>query len=321
MRWANKGLGRQIAQRRIAVCRLLVEEESATVVVHPARTEAVDGERRITVARQPVRPRDHRTVEATASVQEDDGRKRSRSLWPGEVADEPNRLCLGPAVDVDELARRHVGAGNGHRGEQTSDQNPHGHAATLADSVSARKEYQPEIGIAPRRHTSWPAGSTLAPASSISTRRSRPRARCQSTGTECTALPQGMRATCSVTEFYYAYLGDILAVSRSHRTHAYERLDANAGVYLSTLFVSCMNSLIIHADGVSARRHRPPPRLTTARTVQSYACLPTRRVCADRAGPSRKPGSASARFPVLIRPRGRQAWMAMSILHQVLMTD
>ena len=41
----------------------------------------------------------------------------------------------------------------------------------------------------------------------------RPRARCQFTGTDCTTLPQRMRATWPVTEFYYAYLGNILAVS------------------------------------------------------------------------------------------------------------
>src|SRR5687768_15039834 len=106
MRWADKGLGRQIAKRRIGIRRLLIEEEAATVFVHLARTEAVDSERRIAVARQPVRPRNHRAMEATASMQEDDGRKRPRSLRSSQIADQPNGLRLDPAVERDELASR-----------------------------------------------------------------------------------------------------------------------------------------------------------------------------------------------------------------------
>jgi hypothetical protein len=113
-----------------------MEEEAAAVVVHAARTEAVDGERCITVARQPVRPRDHRTVEAAASMQEDDGRKRSRSRRPGQVADEPDRLRRRSAVDLDELAGTRVSAGNCDRRQQTSDENPHGHAAPSPECLA-----------------------------------------------------------------------------------------------------------------------------------------------------------------------------------------
>jgi hypothetical protein len=61
--------------------------------------------------------------------------------------------------------------------------------------------------------------------------------------------------------------------------------------------------------------------LTTARTVQSYACL----LNAQRVrGSSRSITQARislGAIPVLIRPRGRQAWVAISMLHQIPPTD
>src|SRR5262245_46815355 len=124
----DKRPGRQMAQRRVAIRHLLAVSANA-VLVEPARTEAVDGERHVSGARQPVCPGNHGTVEATASMQEHDGWKRPRSRWPGHVADQPNRGLPGPTLDVNELARRGVGAGNGHRDQQTCKQTPHGHAA------------------------------------------------------------------------------------------------------------------------------------------------------------------------------------------------
>lgn len=121
------------------------------------------------------------------------------------------------------------------------------------------------------------------------------RVRCQSAGTDCTILPQRSRATGSVTEFYYAYLGDILAASRSRRRHAHERLDANAGVCLSTLLsVACLADLT--RRGLSARRCRSPPRFDKC-AHRAIVGLPVNaQRMRDRAGPSRKPGSASTRF-------------------------
>jgi uncharacterized protein YceK len=88
------------------------------VIIDASRTETVDGERGVAEVRKPIGPGDHRAVEAATAMQQDDRRKWSCSLWSRHVADQPNRLRPAPALDLDELAGRCVGAGNGHDGNQ-----------------------------------------------------------------------------------------------------------------------------------------------------------------------------------------------------------
>ena len=44
--------------------------------------------------------------------------------------------AFAPALDLDELAGTRVGAGDCDRGEQTSDENPHGHAAPSPECLA-----------------------------------------------------------------------------------------------------------------------------------------------------------------------------------------